>query len=89
MFGIIVSGRLVNISYYKLSVNLICFVFQVQTDFSVVDMNKFLITIQNADDINHVVVFMTGSQPFPEGMGGSGEPTVFTYAFNHFNCFVT
>jgi hypothetical protein len=31
-----------------------------------------LVTVQNADDINHVVVFMTGSQPFPEGMAGSG-----------------
>ncbi|XP_054161846.1 protein OPI10 homolog [Oppia nitens] len=53
MFGLIVSGRLV------------------QTDFVAVDVNKFLITIQNADDINHVVVFMTGLQPFPEGMAGS------------------
>ncbi|CAG2179853.1 unnamed protein product [Oppiella nova] len=53
MFGLIVSGRLV------------------QTDFVSVDVNKCLITIQNADDINHVVVFMTGSQPFPEGMAGT------------------
>ncbi|CAG2107275.1 unnamed protein product, partial [Medioppia subpectinata] len=43
----------------------------VVTDFVSVDVNKCLITIQNADDINHVVVFMTGTQPFPEGMAGS------------------
>ena len=54
----------------------ICLCLKVQTDFVSVDLNKFLITIQNADDINHVVVFMTGSQPFPEGMGGSGETSV-------------
>ena len=57
------------------------FCVKVQTDFTAVDINKSLITIQNADDINHVVVFMTGTQPFPEGMGGSGERTVFTYGY--------
>ena len=28
--------------------------------------------VTEADDINHVVVFLTGSQPFPNEMGGAG-----------------
>jgi len=27
--------------------------------------------IQDADSVNHVVIFLTGAIPFPEGMGGS------------------
>jgi len=27
--------------------------------------------IQDADSVNHVVVFLTGAMPFPEGMGGA------------------
>jgi len=27
--------------------------------------------IQDADSVNHVVIFLTGAVPFPEGMGGS------------------
>lgn len=38
-----------------------------------VDTSKFLITIPNADGINHIVVFMTGTVPFPNGYGGSGN----------------
>lgn len=39
-----------------------------QTDFQQVGEKQFLITIPDADDINHVAVFMTGTIPFPEGM---------------------
>jgi len=53
MFGIIVSGRLV------------------QTDLQTVSETQFLFNIPDADNINHVVVFMTGQTPFPEGLGGS------------------
>jgi hypothetical protein len=42
-----------------------------QADFQCLDTNKFLLTIPEADSINHVVVFMTGITPFPPGMGGS------------------
>nr|CAG4638724.1 EOG090X0D82 [Cyclestheria hislopi] len=53
MFGLIVSGRLV------------------QTDFQQVGATQFLTTVLEADNINHIVVFLTGVQPFPEGLGGS------------------
>lgn len=39
----------------------------VQTDFQQVDINKWLITIPNVDSINHIVVFMTGTQPLQPG----------------------
>lgn len=42
-----------------------------QVDFQSVDTNKFLLTIPDADSVNHVVVFMTGTTAFPAGMGGS------------------
>uniref|UniRef100_A0A8R1I2I3 DUF775 domain-containing protein n=1 Tax=Caenorhabditis japonica TaxID=281687 RepID=A0A8R1I2I3_CAEJA len=32
---------------------------------------EFTCEIVSADSINHVVVFLTGAQPFPEGIGGS------------------
>ncbi|CAI2350873.1 unnamed protein product [Caenorhabditis sp. 36 PRJEB53466] len=32
---------------------------------------EFTCEIVNADSINHVVVFLTGAQPFPDGIGGS------------------
>lgn len=49
------------------------FYFQVQTDFENIDTTKFMINIVDADNINHIVVFLTGAQPFPEGLGGSGS----------------
>ena len=45
---------------------------QVQTDLQTVSETQFLFNIPDADNINHVVVFMTGQTPFPEGLGGSG-----------------
>ncbi|KAL7307139.1 protein OPI10 homolog [Trichogramma pretiosum] len=43
----------------------------VQTDFQPVSDHQFLITVPDADDINHIVVFLTGSIPLAEGMGGA------------------
>ena len=45
---------------------------QVQTDFQRLTETQFVITIPDADNINHLVVFLTGTSPFPEGFGGSG-----------------
>ncbi|XP_025085603.1 protein Hikeshi-like [Pomacea canaliculata] len=53
MFGIIVSGRLVDTQPQQVS------------------DNQFLFNIPEADNINHVVVFMTGQMPFPDGLGGA------------------
>lgn len=38
-----------------------------QVDFQNIDSNKFLVTIPDADSINFLVVFMTGTVPFPAG----------------------
>ena len=53
MFGLLVSGRLVD------------------TNFRQVDSNHVVIDIPGVDTFNHVVVFLTGQQAFPEGMGGA------------------
>jgi hypothetical protein len=45
--------------------------FQVQS-FEQVGETQFLTTIHDADNINHIVVFMTGTVAFPQGMGGLG-----------------
>ncbi|CAG0901869.1 unnamed protein product, partial [Cyprideis torosa] len=45
----------------------------VQTDFQRVDETHFMMNIHDADSINHVVVFLTGAEPLPEGFGGSGH----------------
>lgn len=43
----------------------------VQTDFQQITESQFLINIPEADNVNHVVVFLTGTVPFPEGMAGA------------------
>jgi hypothetical protein len=43
----------------------------VQTDMQQVGETQFLFNIQDADNINHIVVFMTGQTPFPDGFGGA------------------
>ncbi|KAJ8299012.1 hypothetical protein KUTeg_023072 [Tegillarca granosa] len=53
MFGLIVSGRLV------------------QTDIQQVSETQFLFNIPDATDINHIVIFLTGQTPFPDGLGGA------------------
>lgn len=45
--------------------------FQVQTDFQQVGENQFLLNIPEADNINHIVVFMTGTISLPPGTAGS------------------
>ncbi|KAK3913683.1 Protein Hikeshi [Frankliniella fusca] len=52
MFGLIVSGRIV------------------QTDFQPLTPTNLVSTIPDAENINHVVVFLTGLTPFPPDMGG-------------------
>jgi hypothetical protein len=48
------------------------YILQVQTNFVQIpaDPAKFVIDIPQADSINHVVVFLTGAQPFAPGSGG-------------------
>ncbi|GFU03557.1 hypothetical protein NPIL_254841, partial [Nephila pilipes] len=43
----------------------------VQTDFQPLDNTKFATNIVDADSVNHIVVFLTGATPFPDGFGGS------------------
>lgn len=49
-----------------------------QTDFQQIGENQFLITVPDADNINHIVVFLTGSVPFPDGTGGAGMYYIIT-----------
>ena len=44
--------------------------------------NQFVTTVEDADNINHLVIFLTGTQPFPDGFGGSG-------IFSKYNIIVT
>lgn len=43
---------------------------QVQTDFTPLSETQLLITIPEADSINHAVVFLTGAAPLPPGAAG-------------------
>ncbi|TRY64083.1 hypothetical protein TCAL_03623 [Tigriopus californicus] len=42
----------------------------VDTNFRQVDPTHVVIDMANVDNVNHIVVFLTGQQPFPEAMGG-------------------
>lgn len=42
----------------------------VQTEFQQISETQVVTTIQDADNINHIVVFLTGTVPFPEGTAG-------------------
>lgn len=44
---------------------------QVQTNFTQIEPNKFLIDIPDADNINHIVIFLTGDTPLALGTAGS------------------
>lgn len=54
-------------------------ILQLQTDMQVVEPGKFVFNIENAAAVNHVVIFMTGQEAFPDGMGGAGN---FCYTSN-------
>lgn len=68
MLGLIVSGRLVRNLFekknkywdYKFTSN-----FKVQTNFAQVGETQFLVDIEDADNINHVVLFLTGQVQLP------------------------
>lgn len=47
--------------------------FQVRTDFTQIDATHFAITICDADNMNHIAVFLTGTIPFPDGTAGLGK----------------
>ncbi|KAI6213905.1 Protein OPI10-like protein [Aphelenchoides besseyi] len=43
----------------------------IQTNFVQTGENEFVVEIPDADSVNHLCVFLTGIQPFPDGLGGS------------------
>ncbi|XP_077395732.1 protein Hikeshi [Festucalex cinctus] len=43
----------------------------VQTDAAQVASDKFVFNLPDYESVNHVVVFMLGTVPFPDGMGGA------------------
>jgi len=53
MFGLLVSGRLVD------------------TNFRQVDSSHAVIDVEGVGTFNHIVVFLTGQQAFPDGSGGA------------------
>ncbi|ESO04809.1 hypothetical protein HELRODRAFT_78723 [Helobdella robusta] len=53
MFGVLVTGRLV------------------QTEFQQISETQFVFNIPDADNVNHIVVFLTGLIAFPPGTGGA------------------
>lgn len=44
----------------------------VQTNLRQVDQTKFLFDLSDPHSINHIVIFMLGTQPFPEGYSATG-----------------
>lgn len=40
-------------------------------DFQQVEEGKFLLNIPEADNINHIVIFLTGIIPLPAGLAGA------------------
>ena len=45
----------------------------VSTDFHAVDETHFVINVPEADNIRHIIVFLTGSQPLPDNTAAGGE----------------
>ena len=39
---------------------------------------QFVFNVPDADSINHIVLFLTGTTPFPDGMGGAGNEGINT-----------
>ncbi|CAI9722707.1 Hypothetical predicted protein [Octopus vulgaris] len=48
----------------------------VQTNCEQVTENQFLFNILESENINHIVVFLTGQIPFPDGYGGAAEASL-------------
>ena len=44
---------------------------QVTTDFTQINEKQVVFNLPDCESINHVVIFLTGVQPFPDGFGGS------------------
>lgn len=44
--------------------------YQVQTDAQQIGPTQFVFNLTDVERIHHVVVFLTGVTPFPDGMGG-------------------
>ncbi|CAH8533116.1 unnamed protein product [Dicrocoelium dendriticum] len=42
----------------------------VQSDFVCLSDNKFILQLAPLDNVNHIVVFLTGAAAFPAGVGG-------------------
>lgn len=51
-----------------------------QTEFQQINESQCITTILDADNVNHIVVFLTGAIPFPEGTGGQG---ILVYCHNN------
>lgn len=62
------------IKYFQLNL-------QVQTEFQQISDRQCVTTIADADNINHIVVFLTGNIPFPEGTAGQGNIFIFIFFF--------
>lgn len=72
MFGAIVSGRLVQTGKCKSHWIVLKTLsnFRIISDFQQVDESKFLINIADADNLNYLVIFLTGATPLPLGIAG-------------------
>ena len=80
MFGVLASGKLVSVQclYSFTNSQIILLVYcctfahpQVNTNVQQANPNTFLLAVDGADSINHIVVFLTGQVPFSDGYGGS------------------
>ncbi|VDM49637.1 unnamed protein product [Toxocara canis] len=82
VFGVIVAGRLIQgCDVTVLFISLMhapCL--QLQANFIQAGETEFVTEVSDASSINHVVVFLTGVTPFPDGMGGSGSSFSFFFS---------
>lgn len=53
------------------------FILQPQTNFQQIGESQFLINVPDANNVNHIAVFLTGTVPFPDGMAGAGKRSYF------------
>ena len=71
MFGLIVSGRLVSTSWEQASPTNVVAEIQVLFVMGYKGHLGASLFVQDADSVNHVVIFLTGAIPFPEGLAQS------------------